>query len=216
MLSSPKKLSQPYLIIVKNLSASPAFNVDIGESYIARTLPPPPYQNTDPLLGQVGINITFGVPTVNYIDWLAQTEEKPFRAGRTILICEGATGELCPAPQGSDPSTQLQFAVKFTHLDATGKLADKNYMPTFSPYQGQQDRLCIDYEYQFDGYTRIRFSKILGCTKLSVLIYPLAKFDASNIFQPATKEYEQELKNHIRNYRAPNALMDRINRKYEG
>lgn len=151
------KKSQPYILRLVNACTSSIANVDLGDSYLQRAA-----SN----FGQ-NANITLSsVPSgTSYIEFLAQTEAQPFNVGRTVII--------------SATAAQFDETLTITHRDSNGKRNDEAIILTIDPYQTQTDRIIIDREFLFDGYTRIRFSNIRASATVTVQIYPTDKFNAA-------------------------------------
>lgn len=101
---------------------------------------------------------------ITYIEFLAQSESKPFKVGRTELI--------------SYTAGQLEGAITITHRDASGRRKDFTVGITADPYQDQSTRVVDDTEYVWDGFTRVLFRTILGNATVLMRIYPVEEFNA--------------------------------------
>ena len=148
--------SQPYVLRLVNACTTAIANVDIGDSYLQRAA-----SN----FGQ-SANITLtSVPSgTSYIEFMAQTENQPFKVGKTVIICTTAA--------------QFNETITITHRDANGDRQDKSFLLTIDPYQTQTDRVILDVDYLFNGYTRLRFSNIVASATVNVHLYPSDKFSA--------------------------------------
>lgn len=148
------KTSQPYIIQMVNACSSAISSVDIGDSYANRFAD----------LFNQSSNITFSmnVSGLTYIEFLAQTESQPFRIGKTVIV--------------SATAAQFNQTVTITHRDSTGKRLDEVITPFIDPYQNQTDRIISDFNYVFDGFTRLRFNQIAASATVTVWLFPQSKF----------------------------------------
>lgn len=162
--------SAPYIIQIVNACSSAISSVDIGDSYTNRAA------NN---FGQnSNITITSTISGVTYQEFLAQSESQPFTVGRTMVI--------------STSAGQLDQTVAITHRNASGDRNDHVITPTLDPYQQQTDRIIDEYEYLFDGMTRLRFNQINGSATVTVRLYIKNKFAATQIIagRPAEQVYQ--------------------------
>ena len=162
--------SAPYIIQIVNACSSAISSVDIGDSYTNRSA------NN---FGQnSNITITSTISGVTYQEFLAQSESQPFTVGRTMVI--------------STSAGQLDQTVAITHRNASGDRNDHVITPTLDPYQQQTDRIIDEYEYLFDGMTRLRFNQINGSATVTVRLYIKNKFAATQIIagRPAEQVYQ--------------------------
>ena len=164
-----KRVSAPYIIQIVNACTSAISSVDLGDSYLNRA--------ASNFNQNSNITTTCTVSGVNYIEFLAQSENQPFRIGRTLII--------------STSSGQLNQTVAVTHRDASGNRSDHVITPIVDPYQVQTDRIIDDYEYLFDGYTRLRFNQINASATVTVYLYPVTKFAATQLVagRPAQQNF---------------------------
>ena len=166
---APSRVSAPYIIQLVNACTTAIASVDIGDSYANRA--------ATNFNQSTNITLTSTVTGVTYIEFLAQTESQPFKIGRTMVI--------------STSAGQLDQTIAVTHRDATGNRADHIITPTIDPYQNQTDRIVDDYEYLFDGFTRLRFNQINASATVTVRMYPINKFVATQMVagRPAQNVY---------------------------
>lgn len=162
--ASPSRVSAPYIVQVVNACTSAISSVDIGDSYTNRT--------TSNFGQNSNITITSTISGVTYLEFLSQSESQPFQVGRTMII--------------STSAGQLDQTVAVTHRDAVGNRADHIITPTVDPYQNQTDRIIDDYSYLFDGFTRLRFNQINGSATVTVRMYPINKFVATQLIAGRT------------------------------
>ena len=153
------RTSVPYIIQLVNACTTAIANVDIGDSYLQRAATNFG-QNTN-------ITVTSTVTGATYLEFLAQSESQPFKVGRTMVI--------------STTAGQLDQTIAITHRDAGGNRLDQVITPTLDPYQNQTDRIIDDREYLFDGYTRLRFNQINASATVTVRLYPVNKFVATQM-----------------------------------
>ena len=104
------------------------------------------------------IQITSLIPGMTYTEFLASSEIHPFRAFKTEII-SATTGQLLQ-----------DFTI--THRNAAGKRVDKRFPKLVDPYQWQTDRISDDYEYYFDGFSRVRIASVLASADIILNIYP--------------------------------------------
>ena len=151
--------AQPFIIQVVNASASPISDVDVGDSYSNRTLGQTASHNqfgVDP-----NITLSSGMIGVTYIEWLAETERRPFKVGLTEII--------------SSTAGQIDNPITVTSRDTQGGREDHVIIPSIDPNQGLTDRgIADDYEYMFDGYTRLQLSQVNGSATVTIRIYPMS------------------------------------------
>lgn len=157
--AAPVRVSAPYIIQLVNACTSAISSVDVGDSYTNRAA-----SN----FGQSSnITLTSTISGVTYIEFLAQSESQPVKIGRTMVI--------------STSAGQLDQTIAVTHRDASGNRADHIITPTIDPYQNQTDRIIDDYEYLFDGFTRLRFNQINASATVTLRMYPVNKFVATQL-----------------------------------
>ena len=152
--SSELQQAAPY--IVQITCTSTVSDVDIGDAYTNRTASNFGQSNE--------ITMGSGVPGVSYRNFLANSEREPFMVGATMVI--------------STTAGQLNETMTVTHRNASGDRKDFTISPTPDPYQSQTDRVIDFTEYIFDGFTRIRFSRVLTGSVL-VRLYLKNKFSAT-------------------------------------
>jgi len=168
-VATSNRTSAPYIIQIVNACTTAISSVDVGDSYNNRA--------ASNFNQNSNITITSVITGVNYIEWLAQTESQPMRVGRTMIVCTTAA--------------QPTQTVAVTHRDANGNRADKIISPIVDPYQTQTDRIIDDYEYLFDGYTRLRFNQINASATVTLYLFPISKFVATQMVagRPAQQIY---------------------------
>ena len=153
--------SAPFILQIVNASSSAIASVDIGDSYTNRTV-------TN--FGQnSSITTTSTISGVTYIEFLAESEGKPFKVGKTMII--------------STSAGQLDQTVAVTHRNGRGDRRDHVITPTLDPNQNQTDRVIDDYEYMFDGYTRLRVNQINASATVTIRIYPKTIYSPTKMAQ---------------------------------
>lgn len=165
--------SAPFILQIVNACTSAIANVDIGDSYTNSIS-----SNAALNFGQsFDITTTSTVSGVTYLEFLRQSESKPFTVGKTMII--------------STSAGQLDQTVAITHRNASGDRNDHVITPTLDPFQNQTDRVIDNYEYLFDGMTRLRFNQINGSATVTLRIYPKNLFSATQIIagRPAEQVY---------------------------
>lgn len=171
--------SAPYILQIVNACSSAISNVDVGDAYVNRLNPSALYN-----FGQnPNITITSTVSGVSYLEFLSQSESKPFTVGKTMVI--------------STSAGQLDQTIAITHRDASGDRVDHVLTPTLEPFQNQTDRVIDDYEYLFDGMTRTRFNQINGSATVSLRLYVKNMFTATQIIAGRNAEQKYEAPNFL-------------------
>lgn len=150
--ASAAPTSQPYIINVRNTTASAINNVTILGAYTFIGTTAPAYGNTS------GISITMGIANVTYTEFLYQSMNKPFSVGLTYT--------------SADTAAQVLETMTVTQKDINGNVSSKVLTPTIDPYQFQTDKIAFKFEYRVDGFTNITISSILAATTMKIYMYP--------------------------------------------
>ena len=159
----------PFILQITNNNAGDVTNIDIGDAYTVRTL-----SNSANFMLPAGVTITSSISGTSYQEFLAQSESKPFTVGKTMIV--------------STSAGQLDQTVAITHRNASGDRQDHVITPTLDPYQSQTDRIIDEYEYLFDGMTRLRFSQINAGATVTVRLYAKNMFSATQIIAGRPEE----------------------------
>lgn len=144
--------SQPYIINVKNTTASAISNITVLGAYTFIGTTAPAYGNTS------GISISMGIANVTYTEFLYQSMNKPFSVGLTYT--------------SSDVPAQVLETITVTQKDINGNVSSKVLTPTIDPYQFQNDKVAFKFEYRIDGFTNLTISSILASATLKIYFYP--------------------------------------------
>ena len=144
--------SQPYIINVRNTTASNISNVTILGAYTFIGTTAPAYGNS------TGISITMGIANVTYTEFLYQSMNKPFSVGLTYT--------------SADNAPQVLETITVTQKDINGNVSSKVLTPTIDPYQFQTDKIAFKFEYRIDGFTNLVISRLLNATTMKVYFYP--------------------------------------------
>ena len=144
--------SQPYIINVRNTTASAINNVTILGAYTFIGTNDPAYGNT------AGISISMGIANVTYTEFLYQSMNKPFSVGLTYTSATLAA--------------QVLETITVTQKDINGNVSSKVLTPTIDPYQFQTDKIAFKFEYRVDGFTNLTISSILASTTMKIYMYP--------------------------------------------
>ena len=152
--------SPPFIIQISNSFDASINNVDIGGAFTNRTVAN---------FGESQyISLTSGISGVSYLEWLAQTEQVPFKVGATMII--------------SSSAGQLDYPMQVVHKNANGDQESFALTPTPDPYQSQTDRVVDFTEYDFDGGTKLRFTTVnSGTNVITVRLYPKGSFNPTQI-----------------------------------
>lgn len=162
--------AQKYILKIVNACTSAISNVDIGDSYANRSA-----SN----FGQsTNITITSVIPNVSYIEYLGQSESQPFTVGQTMIV--------------SSTANQLDEIISVTHRNASGNVQTFSIQLDLDPYQNQTDRILDNTEYLFDGFTRLRWTSVLGSATIYCRQYLKGKFAPNQIVanRPALQLYQ--------------------------
>ena len=153
------RFSAQYIIQIRHTNpiVGAVSNVDVGDAYTNRTATNFG-QNTN-------ITITSTISGVTYLEFLSQSESQPFIVGRTMII--------------STTAGQIEQTVAVTHRNASGDRLDHIITPTIDPYQIQTDRVVDDYEYMFDGMSRLRFNQIASNATVTIRMYLISKWSST-------------------------------------
>jgi hypothetical protein len=144
--------SQPYIVNVRNTTASAINNVTILGAYTFIGTTSPAYGNTS------GISISMGIANVTYTEFLYQSMNKPFSVGLTYT--------------SADTAAQVLETITVTQKDINGNVSSKVLTPTIDPYQFQTDKIAFKFEYRVDGFTNLTISSILAATTMKIYMYP--------------------------------------------
>lgn len=159
-LGGHKGVSAPFIIQVVNSTGAdfPAIsNVDIGDAVTNRT--------ADNFGQNSNISITSTVSGVTYREFLALSESRPFVVGATMII--------------SSTAGQLEQSVGVTHRNASGDSVTHTMTPTLTLNQRQTDRIADNYEFLFDGFTRLRINSVASQATVTIRIYPKDIYSAT-------------------------------------
>ncbi len=144
--------SQPYIVVIKNTSASVSHPATIMGSYNTLSQTPPNWQNS------VAISITMGISGITYSEFLYQSMNKPFVVGLTYY--QSAT------------ANQVLETLTLIQRDVNGNQTNKTLVPTIDPYQYQSTIIAVKFSYKIDGFTAIVVSAILGGATVKLYLYP--------------------------------------------
>jgi len=144
--------SQPYIVVIKNTSASVAHPVTILGSYSTLAQSSPNWQNS------VAISITMGISGITYGEFLYQAMNKPFVCGLTYLQ--------------SSTANQVLETLTLIQKDVNGNESQKTLVPTIDPYQQQATIIALKFSYKIDGFTSVVLSALLGGATAKLYFYP--------------------------------------------
>lgn len=144
--------SQPYIVVVKNTSASVGHPVTILGSYSTLSQTSPNYQNVD------AISITMGISGISYSEFLYQAMNKPFVCGLTYLQ--------------SSTANQVLETLTLIQKDVNGNESQKTLVPTIDPYQQQATIIALKFSYKIDGFTSVVLSSLIGGATAKLYFYP--------------------------------------------
>ena len=144
--------SQPYIVVVKNTSASVGHPVTILGSYSTLSQSSPNYQNS------TAISITMGISGISYSEFLYQAMNKPFVCGLTYLQ--------------SSTANQVLETLTLIQKDVNGNESQKTLVPTIDPYQQQATIIALKFSYKIDGFTSVVLSSLIGGATAKLYFYP--------------------------------------------
>ena len=99
-----------------------------------------------------------GIGGLTYGEMLYQSMNKPFVVGMTYLS------------SGND--AQVLETLKISQKDINGNESHKSIVPTIDPYQQQNSKVAIAFNYKIDGFTKMTIARILGSATLTLYLYP--------------------------------------------
>jgi hypothetical protein len=113
------------------------------------------------------LTISGGIAGVSYTQVIANSENKPFTAGRTLVI--------------SSSAGQIQQKMTVVHVTDDGDVLNHTITPAVDPYQGQMDRLADDYEYKMDAMTSLTIAQVNAGATIQLQVYPIIRFSGTAI-----------------------------------
>lgn len=139
--------SEPIIIQLQNTGTNTYNNVQLfgaNASYVGTA---PYFQNpiAQPLQN---LAITSNIQGVSYTEMLANSQQKPFKVGETMIV-------------SSFPG-QTEQTVSVKHKTDTGKVVQYTITPVQDPYQQLKDRTISNYEYMLDGFTTLTIHQLLA------------------------------------------------------
>lgn len=165
---------KPIVLRIVN-SGGAKSNVDIGNAY----------NNWDAVTnygenGGGSITRSSPIPGVTYKEFLLETEKTPFKVSQVLAQ--------------SNSSGQFNNPITIIYKDANGRRYDEILHGEIDPYQNLTDRILIEKEFLWDGYTTIRFSRINANATINIFIWKKEQFSALNILSggPGRVEYEEK------------------------
>lgn len=173
--NSGVKKSSPYAVTITNASGANVTDFDVLGSY--------EYINNagftaggSLVIGAV--TIASAIPGVSYRELLYQAQNNPFTVGQTYLSCPAV-------------SAQVQETFTIITKDANGTTVQIPIVPFIDPYQQQLTVNTVEQEYRIDGFTKLRFSNILGSAVLTIRWYPSDNLNPARALagQPANKAF---------------------------
>lgn len=166
--------SQPYIINITNASDVDATDFDVLGSF--EYLRDSNF-NSNGDLEIDDVTVSSGIPDVTYQEMLYQFQVQPFRVGLTYLQ--------------SASSSQVLETFSVNTRDGNGNLAQKTLVPTIDPYQQQSDIIAFTHNFSIDGFTKLRFSRILADTSVRVQFYPAENLNLARALgqKPVTSGY---------------------------
>jgi|TARA_B110000211_G_scaffold232180_1_gene295272 hypothetical protein len=155
-----KLMSQPYIIIVENTTATTIKDINLFDTF---------KNNGLPNFGlPIGVNVTMGVQGVTYGQLLFQSMSMPFLTSLTYLVA------------GSTEQVNQSFSIKAK--DTNGNMQNIPCSSVVSPYQSQGNVLQASCKYIIDGNTVFIISNLLPNSTFKIYIYPSKISNISNSF----------------------------------
>ena len=142
--------SQPYILSIANSTTDDVATVKVFNAYAH--LQATNYGNV------AAITISMGISGLNYGEMLYQSMNKPFTIGETYL--------------SSANTSQVLETLKISQKDINGNESHKTVAPTIDPYQQQNGKVAISFNYKIDGFTQLTVSNILASATLKMYLYP--------------------------------------------
>ena len=154
--------SQPYILLVSNVSASAVSNFDVLGAFT--------YLNNTFVNGSLtisGVTISSAISNVNYQQFLYQSMQQPFSVGLTYIESTGGS------------SSQITQTITLNTQDANGNQLLRTIVPTIDPYQQQSTILEVKQLYAIDGFTKLTFSQVLASASFRIHFYPSTNINLS-------------------------------------
>jgi hypothetical protein len=154
--------SQPYILLVSNVSASAVSNFDVLGAFT--------YLNNTFVNGSLtisGVTISSAISNVNYQQFLYQSMQQPFSVGLTYIESTGGS------------SSQITQTITLNTQDANGNQLLRTIVPTIDPYQQQSTILAVKQLYAIDGFTKLTFSQVLASASFRIHFYPSTNINLS-------------------------------------
>ena len=123
--------SQPYIVVIKNTSATVSHPATILGAYNTLSQAPPNWQNS------VAISITMGISGITYSEFLYQSMNKPFVVGLTYY--QSAT------------ANQVLETLTLIQRDVNGNQTNKTLVPTIDPYQFQSTIIAVKFSRKYEN-----------------------------------------------------------------
>lgn len=175
--SEIRKKSKPFVLRIVNSPGLPAqSNVDLGNAHNNRQTS----NNGQPS----AITTTSLISGVTYNEFLAETESKPFKVGQILIV--------------STTSGQLNNIITIINRDANGKRRDEAYYAPLDPYQQLTDRVLIEKEFLWDGYTTCRFATVNEGATINIFIWKKEQFSALDILSGGTGKVDYDEQRIVR------------------
>jgi len=153
--------SEPIIIQVVNGSTSAVANVELFNANKAYILTSPYFQNP------TTITITSNIQGISYTEMLANSQQKPFKVGETLII--------------STSAGQTEQTVAVQHKTDTGKLIKYTITPVQDPYQQLSDRVVSNYEYIMDGFTSLTLNQLNASATVTIYLYLKKRFSPTSV-----------------------------------
>jgi hypothetical protein len=162
--AAPKEMidrSEPIIIQVVNSATSAVANVELFSANKSYILAAPNFQNG------ASISITSNIQGITYTEMLANSQQKPFKVGETLII--------------SSSAGQTEQTVAVQHKTDTGKLIKYTITPVQDPYQQLSDRVISNYEYIMDGFTSLTINQLNASATVTIYLYLKKRFSPTSV-----------------------------------
>tara|TARA_R100000231_G_scaffold138172_2_gene115946 strand:- start:20 stop:748 length:729 start_codon:yes stop_codon:yes gene_type:complete len=144
--------SQPYILQIANSTTDDVADVAVFNAYKSLAASATNFDNP------AAITISIGLSGLTYGELLYQSMNKSFVVGLTYLSSANAS--------------QVLETLKISQKDSNGNESHKSIVPTIDPFQQQNNKVAIAFNYKIDGFTKMTISKILASATLSMYLYP--------------------------------------------
>jgi hypothetical protein len=162
------KRSEPYVITITSTCSKDVQNITIGDANN-------PLNTFDAngdliLFTPTSVVVSLDSTVASYADFLNRMRATPMRVGKVMIV--SVVGA----------NNQVETVYEIIHYVANEEVG-KLIAPTIPPDQEQSNRVIVDYDFLFDGNTKITIAQLLAHAVIRIYIYPMAEYDPSRLVE---------------------------------